>query len=122
MKDKIKIMVMTIVAFIATTFSTNGFPETMDAWIVFGVTAAGILITYVAKNFVLPSTSDRYSLNWMDLVSGGLLAIGATITNFVAGLAIGDKMDWNELGKLLLVVIVGYFSKTLLQETSKVTE
>jgi hypothetical protein len=57
----------------------------------------------------------------MDLISGGLLAVGVTITNFVAGLAIDAKMDWNELGKLLLVVIVGYFSKTLLQESTKVT-
>lgn len=115
MKDKIKIFIMTMVAFVATTFST-GIPESKDAWIVFGVTVLGIAITYIAKNFLIPSTSEAKTLNWVDLISGALIAIGAAISSFVAEIAVGGSLDWKELGKLLFVVVMGYLSKTLIQQ------
>ena len=119
MKDKIKIMIMTVVAFIATTFSTSGFPETKDAWIVFWITFGGTVLTYVAKNFLLPSTSEKMTLNWMDLIGGLLLAIGSAVSNYVAQLTIDGEIDWKSFGKLLLVVVMGYLSKTLVQQPNE---
>lgn len=119
MKDKIKILIMTVVAFIATTFSTSGFPETSDNWIVFGVTVIGIVITYISKNFLIPSTSATNTLNWMDLLGGLVVAIGATVSSFVAQITIGGSLEWKELGKLLIVVVLGYLSKTLFQTPVK---
>ena len=119
MKDKIKIMVMSMVALIATMISDSGFPGSGNEWIVFGVTVGGVIITYVAKNFLMPSSSDGNKINIMDIVSGLLLAIGTAITGFVANLATEDPMDWTALGKLIGVVVLGYFSKTFFQTPIK---
>jgi len=93
MKDKIKIMVMSMVALIATMISDSGFPGSGNEWIVFGVTVG--------------------------IVSGLLLAIGTAITGFVANLAADDPMDWTAFAKLIGVVVLGYFSKTFFQTPIK---
>lgn len=117
MKDKIKIFIMTMVAFVATTFSTSGLPESENQWVIFGVTIVGTMLTYIAKNFISPSTSVKYTLNWpADMIGGLILAVGSAVSNYVAQLTLDGEINWKSLGKLILVVIFGYLSKTLVQQ------
>ena len=120
MNNRIKIFIMTMVAFVATTFSTSGFPETTNQWVIFAITIGGTLLTYIAKNFLIPSTSEKMTLNWMDLIGGLLLALGTAVSNYVAQLTIDGEIDWKSFGKLLLVVVFGYLSKTLFQKPEAV--
>ena len=116
METKIKVFIMTIVSLVATMVSESGLPETGNQWIVFGVTIVGVVLTYVAINFLKPSVSKPGTLDWIDILKGLFLAVGTAIADFVANLATGDPLDLTELAKLVGVVVLGYFSKTFFQK------
>jgi hypothetical protein len=106
-----KSLIMTLVALIATTMSTSGLPASQTGWIVFGITALGTILTYVAKNAVFQSTSLFGSVDLKDVSSGLILAIGSGLSSFAASTATGTEINWHSLSTLMTTVVVGYFAK-----------
>lgn len=113
---------MTVVSLLATFISSSGFPETAQQWYVLAITVAGVVITYVAKNWIAPSTSSLGGLNFKDMISGIVLAIGATFSSYIATLATSVDFAWDDLWKLTLSVLLGYFSKTIFQKPKPVVK
>ncbi len=111
MNAKIKIMIMAVVGFIATTMSTL---EDIN-WLYILFATLGFIILYVAKNFVLPSNSDVGTVTWRDILSGILISISMAISSFAASLLTTGNVDWHALWVAVIGAVVGYFIKTIPQ-------
>lgn len=112
MKTKFKLLLMTLITVCAALIAQSGIPETLIGWQVFGITAGGSLLTYIGKNFFMPSTSAPGTFNLTDFLSGFILAAGAAFSDFVATWACEVPLSWIDLGKLIMVTLVGYMVKT----------
>jgi hypothetical protein len=112
MKTSIKVLLMALVTIAAGVFSQSGLPTTTVAWEVTGMTVLGSFLIYVAKNAIIPSTSVGGTINWMDIVSGLIMALGTGLSNWAASAITSTPIVWTELLKAMGVVVIGYFAKT----------
>lgn len=115
MKALWKGLLMAVVGFLATTIADL---QEVNWWYVLISTIAFTLI-YVGKNFFLPSSSETGKVNWMDVLSGLLVAIGMGISSFVGSILTTGTVDWKALGLAVVGAIVGYFTKTFFSPATK---
>lgn len=109
MNSKTKALLMAIVAFLATTISNLEKPN----WGYVFLATVSFTLIYLAKNYILPSTSEEGRLNWRDALSGLIIAIAMGISSFAASVLTTGKIDWNALLIAIIGSVVGYFTKTL---------
>lgn len=111
MSNSVKVLIMTIITFIATTISTSGFPATSAGWIILGVTTVGTTLVYIAKNWVFPSVSIFGTIDLRDVLSGLILAVGTGVSDWVGTLIAGVPIDWHSLWVAVGGVVLGYVIK-----------
>lgn len=115
MKNSLKVFIMAIVAFVGSIISTSGIPSGKTGWLVLGVTTVCFLLSYIAKNKWLPSNQI------FDVIGALLMAISVGVSNWLATLAADTPFDWNVLWKLVVSVVVGYFSKNALDSNKSLS-
>ena len=86
--------------------------ETLNAAYLILVT---VLFTaqYLVKNWLMPSVSDKLSVDVRDFISGALAALFMGISVYAASLLSGVDFTWIALWKAVSVAVVGYFTKTV---------
>lgn len=119
MTTKIKMLLMFLITAVAGIFAQSGLPTTTIAWEILGITLTGTMFTYIAKNLISPSTSVPGTLNIADIVSGIILAVGTALSDFAASAITSTAIVWTEVAKMVGVVVVGYFAKTLFSAQPK---
>ena len=84
-------------------------------WSMLAITLIGTALTYIGKNALVPLQSDSPpgSLNFKNIVSALLIAIGSGITEAVATIAGTGVIDWNILLKVVLSVTFTYLGSTV---------
>ena len=112
----IKGLIMTVVAFLASYLSDN--IEAGINWTYVLVSMFGITLVYLSKNLVFNSNSNPGKLNRNDGWSGLIMAIGTGISSFAASIISTGAVDWKALFVAMLSVVVGYFGKTLMSNSS----
>ena len=111
----LKGLIMAIVGFVATTLTDL---ETFNAAYV-AIATSGFTIIYLGKNWFLPSVSDAWKADTIDLVSGLLVAIGMAVSSFAASIITIGSVDWGALGIAVTGAVVGYFAKTVPSKNRK---
>lgn len=106
----LKGLIMTIVAFLASYIGDN--IEAGVNWPYVIISTFGISIVYVGKNAWFQSDSPVGTINWKDILSGLILAIGTAITSYAASIITTGVIDWKALLAAVVSVIIGYFGKT----------
>lgn len=99
-------LIMAIVGFIATTLSDL---ETFNAAYVVIATISFTLI-YIAKNAIFPSMS-ALGLDFRDIVSGLILAVGMGLSSYVAQILTGG-FTWGTFWLAISGAVIGYITKT----------
>ena len=112
----LKGLFMTIVALLATTYTTTGIPSSATGWEILSITVVGTALIYLAKNAVMPSLSLFGTINLRDLGSGLILAIGTGISNWAAAAITSTHVDWHSLLSLMGSVAAGYLAKNFIQK------
>lgn len=102
-------LVMTLVALLSSAL-TAGLPTTGAAWLVLGITALGLIVTYIGKNAIFPSVSVFGTIDLRDVLSGLFMAVGTAVSNFIGAWATGTPMDWKSFGALVLGTVVAYLA------------
>lgn len=103
-------LIMAVVGFIATTISTGG--EGLNFTYIFFATI-GFTLVYVGKNAIFASTSGSGIVNWQDLISGLVIALGMAVSSGLTTFIINGAIDWHALWVAVVAAIVGYFTKTI---------
>lgn len=111
MSNSVKVLIWTIITFIATTISTSGFPAITAGWIILGVTTVGTTLVYIAKNWVFPSVSIFGNIDLRDVLSGLILAIGAGVSDWAGHVIAGVVIDWHSLWVTVGSITAAYFVK-----------
>lgn len=102
-------LVTTVVAVVATAFTT-GLPATGAAWGVLGITALGMVLTYIAKNAVFPSVSIYGNIDLRDVLSGLIMALGTAVSNWVGTIIVGMAIDWKSFLTMVIAAAVTYLA------------
>jgi hypothetical protein len=102
-------LIMLIASLVITAY--NQTP--VNYWLLFA-TGLGAILPYIAKGLIAfwPSTSDINDLNWPNVLSGFLLALGTAITQSIAILVVNGQMIWPLFGKLVASVFLSYLGTT----------
>ena len=84
-------------------------------WSVLAITLIGTALTYIGKNAIVPLQSDSPpgTLNWKNILSALLIAIGSGVTEAVATIAGTGVINWNLLLKVVLSVTFTYLGSTV---------
>lgn len=114
----LKTWVMVGITTLAALLS-EGFPKTTIGWQIVGITFAGTMLVYIAKNVLWPSQSKPGDLDWRDVISGLIMAVGSALSNWGATAAVGEAINWGSLWTLVISVTVGYLVKTFAQQKPK---
>lgn len=122
MKATTKTLIMFIVTSLASLLYSNGIPETKTAWIVLGVTLVGTMLGYIAKNYFMPSNSEKGQWNLRDIISGVLVAVSVGISNWLGTYVAGTAFDGKAFTKLLITVVIGYLAKTFINDGSNLNK
>lgn len=120
MNKIIKGLLMTILVFVATFFQTNGIPATIIQWDVLGIITLGTVIGYIAQSYIIPSTSTAGSLNWLDLLKGGLVALSNFLATWGATAYAGISIDLKSLFSSIVAILVGYTIKQVTQQGTNI--
>jgi undecaprenyl pyrophosphate phosphatase UppP len=107
---------MVLVGILITYFSTTPIDFVMMA-----IAAISAILVYTGKNLiaVLNSTSPATSLNWVNVVSGLLIALGTAILNYVAQYLIESTIDWTLLTKMVVGVTLTYLGSVFFSPPSR---
>lgn len=107
---------MALISVIIAYFSTTPIDFVMMA-----VAAVSAVLVYTGKNLiaVLNSTSSATALNWINAVSGLLIAVGTAIFNYVGQYLINDVIDWTLLIKMVLGVSLTYLGSVFFSPPSR---
>jgi len=109
MNSLLKGLIMGLIGAIGAALSDM---ETMNvAYIV--LVSVIFVFQYSVKNWLMPSISDKFSVDIQDLISGVLAAVFMGISVYAASLLTGIEFTWIALWKATVVAIIGYFSKTI---------
>lgn len=109
MKDSIKLFVMGLIGAIGAAFSEMS---------VFNIAYFLLVIVmftgqYGVKNWLMPSISDKLTVDIRDLISGAFTALFMGISVYAASLLTDVEFTWLALWKAVSVAVVGYFVKTV---------
>lgn len=107
---------MVLVGVLITYFSTTPIDFLMMA-----IAAISAILVYTGKNLisVLASTSSAATLNWINVVSGLLIALGTAILNYVAQYLIEGAIDWTLLAKMVIGVTLTYLGSVFFSPPSR---
>jgi hypothetical protein len=107
---------MVLVTVLITYFSTTPVDFLMMA-----IAAISAVLVYTGKNLiaVLNSTTEPNVFNWMNIVSGLLIALGTAILNYVAQYIIDGAIDWTLLAKMVVGVTLTYLGSTFFSPPSR---
>jgi len=107
-------LIMAVVGFIATTLSDL---ESFNLAYV-AISTIAFTVIYIGKNYIWPSTSEGGVINWQDILSGLIVAVGMAISSFAASIITTGAIDWKALAIAVIGAIVGYFGKTFTQTST----
>lgn len=109
MNSLLKGLIMGLIGVIGAALSDM---ETMN---IAYITLVSVLFVsqYSIKNWLMPSISDKFSVDVQDLISGILTAVFMSISIYAASLLTGVEFTWLALWKATIVAIIGYFGKTI---------
>jgi len=116
MNTYLKGFFMAVVGFIATTL---GDLETFNFAYV-AIATTGFTVIYLGKNWFLPSMSESWKVDTIDMISGLMIAAGMAISSFAASIITTGAIDWRALGLAVIGAVVGYFMKTVPSKAKKV--
>jgi hypothetical protein len=105
----LKNLIMGIVGVIGAAFSE------MEVFVPMYVVLVTVIYTgqYAVKNWLMPSISDKLSIDIRDIVSGALSALFMGISVYAASLLTEVEFTWLALWKAVSIAVVGYFTKTV---------
>lgn len=106
----IKGLIMAIVAFAASAISDGLAAGTLN-WLYIVITSLGIVLTYIGKNAAFKSVSQIGTIDWLDGLSGLILALGTAISAFAASVIASGAIDWKALLIAVVTTTLGYLSK-----------
>ena len=118
MKATLKVFIMALVGFLATTIAQI---NPVDWWYVLIATVAFVLM-YIPKNILMPSDSDPNTLSAKDILSGVLMAISMAISSVIGSVIVNGGIDWHLLWVSVIGAVVGYITKTFFQPGLKITK
>jgi len=102
---------MTLVGVIVAFFGTTA----PLVWSVLVITLIGTALVYIGKNAIafLNSTSPPGTINFINILSAILIAVGSAITEALASIAGSGVIDWHLLLKITLSVTFTYLGATV---------
>jgi hypothetical protein len=106
MSTTLKGFITAVIAFIVTAVSSQ-LTTGINVWYIVIATVAYTL-WYLGKNALLPSISLFGTIDLRDLLSGLLLAVGATISSSLASIITAGTVNWHELGITVLGAVIAY--------------
>jgi hypothetical protein len=110
MKNSIlKGLIMGIIGILGAAFSDM---ETLNV-IYLGLVTVLFTAQYLVKNWLMPSISDKLSVDVRDMISGLFAALFMGVSVYAASLLAGVDFTWLALWKAISVAVVGYFVKTV---------
>ena len=116
----LKGLVMTIVAFICAYMSDS--IESGIQWNYVLISTIGISLTYIGKNAIYQSSSPSGTLDFKDMISGVIIAVGTAISTGAANWITEGSIDWKAMFAAVVAVVIGYFSKTLTTNSGKISK
>jgi hypothetical protein len=105
----VKNLIMGIIGVIGAAFSE------MEVFVPSYVILVTVIFSgqYLVKNWLMPSVSDKFSIDIQDIISGALTALFMGISVYAASLLTEVEFTWMALFKAASVAVVGYFTKTV---------
>jgi len=105
----VKGLLMTLVGVVVTAV-THG-----SSWAIILITLIGTALVYTGKNAIpfLHSDSPAGELNFKNILSALLIAIGTGIVEAIATIVQNNVIDWVILGKVVLSITFTYLGTTL---------
>lgn len=105
----VKNLIMGIIGVIGAAFST--MQDFNTAYVIL----VTLIFTgqYFVKNLLMPSVSDKFSVDIQDMISGAFAALFMGISVFAASLLSDVEFTWMALWKAASVAVIGYFTKTV---------
>jgi len=109
MKALWKNLLMGLIGVIGAAFSD------METLVPAYITLVTVLFTvqYFIKNWLMPSLSDKLSIDTRDFISAGLAAVFMSVSVYAATLLTDVEFTWLALWKAVSVAVVGYLTKTV---------
>jgi hypothetical protein len=105
----LKGLFMGVIGLIATIISDH---ETINlAYVI--ITTVVFTGQYLVKNWLMPSITEKLTIDTRDFISGILSALFMGISVYAATLLTEVEFTWIALWKAVVVAFVGYFAKTL---------
>ncbi len=101
---------MSLMAIIVTYFS-----QSPVEWGTMTVVLIGTALVYTGKNAFpsLQSDSPSGTLNWKNIVSAVIIAVGTGLVTYVGQIVAGDVIDWIMMLKVAGSVTLTYLGSTL---------
>lgn len=102
-------LIMGIIGAIGASFSD------METFVPAYVVLTTVLFTfqYLVKNWVMPSISEKLSVDMRDIISGALTALFMGVSVYASSLLTDVDFTWIGLWKAVSIAVIGYFGKTL---------
>lgn len=92
----------------------NAFNQSPVNYGVLIVMLIGTTLVYTGKNVFIVSDSPSGTINWKDILSGLIIAIGTGLTQYIAMIVTGTEIDWLIFGKVVASVSLTYLAGTFL--------
>lgn len=100
-------LLMVLMAIVVSAFSQPPID-----WGTTTVMLIGTALVYIGKNIFLQSESPSGWLDWRDLVSGLIIAIGTGLTSYVAQIVTETVINWTTVWHVALSVALTYLAGT----------
>lgn len=100
-------LLMALMAIIVTAFTQ----QPID-WGTTIILLIGTALGYIGKNIFLQSESPSGWLDWRDLVSGILVAVGAGLSSYVEQIVTETIINWTTVWHVAVSVALTYLSTT----------
>lgn len=107
-----------IMALIAVVI--NAFNQTPIDYGVLIIMLIGTALLYTGKNLFIVSDSPSGVINWKDILSGLIIAVGTGVIQYVAMIVTNTAIDWMIFGKVVASVSLTYLAGTFLTPETKV--
>ena len=115
----LKGILITAIAFLAQTISTNGLPSTSIAWQVEGFTLLGTIIIYVSQSLIIPTSSNQLGINWQDLVKGLLVSLGNFLSGVGASYVVNAAIDYKAMATAAVMLLITYLAKQFITKPAE---
>ena len=110
---------MTILAFFAAWYKTQGIPTTSVGWTVLGIVTIGTVLGWFILSVAIKTTSVAGEVNWIDALKGAGLALSQFLVTWGAAAYTQTTINWGALLASILTVVGGYLIKQLVTPVPK---